>query len=96
MSSYQAKFHILRFSVLTEVRMKLLFYWALASCRLIDNPADGDSMFLRNIGICLRVYTAPNSGEQQTSKFFFIIGVKFSHSRRQIFSLLHSKIRCAS
>jgi hypothetical protein len=39
-----------RFEVFTAVRMMMLFFWVLVE--------DGDSMFLRNVGIYRRVYTA--------------------------------------
>jgi hypothetical protein len=46
-----------RFDVITAVRMTMLFR-ALKPCRLVGrlfSPDDGDSMFLRNAGMCLQV-----------------------------------------
>jgi hypothetical protein len=42
--------------------MMMRFFWVLAPCRhtvSIFSPEDGDSIFLRNVGIYRRVYTAP-------------------------------------
>jgi hypothetical protein len=67
-----------RFEIFTAVSMMLLF-WALAPCRLggrywrAFSPEDGDSMFLRNIGIQLRVYTAPKSRRRTSNTSFLKI-----------------------
>jgi hypothetical protein len=46
----------MRSEVIAEVKMSMLFLWVATPCRL--NPEDGDSMFLRNVGKYLGVYTA--------------------------------------
>jgi hypothetical protein len=53
-----------RFEVLPVVR-KTMFFLVVTSCGLAGavqhchfSPEDGDRMFLRNVGIYLRVYTA--------------------------------------
>jgi hypothetical protein len=50
-----------RFEVFMAVRMMMMMmFWVLAPCRLVVfRLEDGDSMFLRNVGIYRRVYTAP-------------------------------------
>jgi hypothetical protein len=55
-----------RFVVFTAVGMMVMmfFFWILMPFRLVNSifsPEDGDSMFLPNAGICLRVYTAPKT-----------------------------------
>jgi hypothetical protein len=64
-----------RFEVFTAVRM-MLFFWVLTPCRFVGicqrfgetysifRAEEADSMFLRNVGIYRRIYTAPNSEEQ--------------------------------
>jgi hypothetical protein len=62
----------MRFQVSTAVRMVMKFFWVLAPCKLagrcqrfgehivsIFRAEDGDVMFLQNVGIYRRVYTAP-------------------------------------
>jgi hypothetical protein len=40
--------------------LMMLFFWVLTPCRPLPfSPEDGDSMFLRNVSIYRRVYTAP-------------------------------------
>jgi hypothetical protein len=46
------------FEVFTVVRMMI---WVVVPYRLIVSPEDGDSMFLRNVDIYQRVYTAPQT-----------------------------------
>jgi hypothetical protein len=53
-NAYGEGMYNLRFEVLTAVRMTMLFFWVVTPC----SPEDGNSMFLRNVGIYLRVYTA--------------------------------------
>jgi hypothetical protein len=38
--------------------MTMLFFWVVTPCALVGSPEDWDSMFLRNIGIYVRVHTA--------------------------------------
>jgi hypothetical protein len=41
-----------RFEVFMAVRMTMLFFWDVMPCRLAGlHPEDGDSMYLRNVGI---------------------------------------------
>jgi hypothetical protein len=57
-----------KLEVFTAVRM-MMFFWVLGPCKLVcrcqrfgethNLSEDGDNMFLRNVGIYLRVYTAP-------------------------------------
>jgi hypothetical protein len=72
-----------RFEVFTAVRM-VMFFWVLAPCKLVDrcqrfgeiySPEDGDSMFLRNVGIYRRVYTAPKP-RRISPKFSVICGTE--------------------
>jgi hypothetical protein len=56
-----------RFEIFTAVRM-MMFFWVLTPCRLVGksqrlhlqdfSTEEGGSMFLRNVGIYRRVYTA--------------------------------------
>jgi hypothetical protein len=58
-----------RFEVFTSLKMMITFFRVLALCGLVGGyqrfgetyfiPEDGDSICLRNVGIYLRVYTAP-------------------------------------
>jgi hypothetical protein len=51
----------MRFGVITVVRMTMFF-----------SPADGDSIFIRNVDIYLRVYTASQPEEQHRKNCCFI------------------------
>jgi hypothetical protein len=46
-----------RFEFLTAAMMATLLFWVVTPCRFAS-PEDGDIMFLRNVVIYLRVYTA--------------------------------------
>jgi hypothetical protein len=53
--------HCLRFEVLTAVKM---LFWVVTPCGLVGRYqcfGNGDSMFLWNVGVCLRIHTASQS-----------------------------------
>jgi hypothetical protein len=56
------------------MKMTILFFLVAAQCVCVcvcvwTVPEDGDSMFLRNLGVCLRVYTASQLGITTSSNF---------------------------
>jgi hypothetical protein len=61
----------MRFEVLTAVRMTLLFLWVVHQSTLVCSLEDGDRMFLRNVGINLRVYMASQPVRSSTINLFF-------------------------
>jgi hypothetical protein len=72
---------LMKFKVNTAVRMTMLLFWVLTPCRLVGRykhfnisekhiglqPWNGDSTFLRNVGIYLWVYTASQPGGSTSS-----------------------------
>jgi hypothetical protein len=61
--AFQRNTLCVRFEVLTAVRMTMLFFRVVTTCRVVGTyrlhlqAEDGDSMFLRNVGMYLRIYT---------------------------------------
>jgi hypothetical protein len=67
--NWKAVQYCTRFEVFTAVRMMMMF-WVLAPHRLVFSPKDGDSMFLRNVGIYRQVYMAPKPRRTLSSTLY--------------------------
>jgi hypothetical protein len=76
-----------RFEVFKAARI-MKFFWVLAPC----SPEDGDSMFLRTVGIYRRVYTAPKPRRTTSSKLGLIAQRKIVSIRFLAKSGRHTKL----
>jgi hypothetical protein len=78
---------LVRFQVLTAASMKIIVFWDVAPCSLIEvyqrfrgtycihhhSPDDGGSKHLRNVGKFLPDYTAQHPRRQPSSSFILFI-----------------------
>jgi hypothetical protein len=66
-----------RFEVFTAVRMSILAVWVVTPCWLVGRyPVDGDSMFLRNAGLYLRVHKASQTQNNNNVKTVVVFGLR--------------------
>jgi hypothetical protein len=90
--SFKSYIIFMRFELLSAVKMLMLVFWVVTPCGLVrryhrfggtytSGPEDGGRMFLRNIGVYLKVHTALQP-RRPTSTFYLFADGQVITSRK--------------